>query len=229
MVATKDLIIFDMDGVLVDVHESYRAAICATVEHFTGKQITRNLIQDYKNQGGWNNDWLLSQKMAADLGTAVEYQTVVDHFQKVFYGPTPEEGLMWRERWIANPGSLERLNKKFHFSIFTGRTKEEAQITLDRFAPRLKFQPLIGADEVKIGKPGPEGLELIQAQIPGVEYFYIGDTVDDARSASAAGMPFIGINHPGSLQAETTTKLLWDEGAIAVLDDINQLETFLCQ
>ncbi len=229
MVVTKDLIIFDMDGVLVDVHESYRAAICATVKHFTGKPITPNLIQDYKNQGGWNNDWLLSQKMAADLGTAVDYDTVVDHFQKIFYGSAPEEGLMWRERWIANPGSLERLNKKFRFSIFTGRTKEEAKITLDRFAPMLKFHPLIGADEVKIGKPGPEGLELIQTLIPHVEYFYIGDTVDDARSAAAAGMPFIGINHPASLQAEITTKLLWDEGAIAVLDDINQLETFLCQ
>ena len=229
MVAPTDLIIFDMDGVLVDVQESYRAAICTTVEHFTGKQITRNLIQDYKHQGGYNNDWLLSQKMAADLGTNVEYATVVDYFQKVFFGPTPEEGLMWRERWIANPGSLERLHQKYRFSIFTGRTKEEAQMTLDRFAPGLKFQPLIGADEVKVGKPAPEGLELIQTLIPDVEYFYIGDTVDDARSASAAGLPFIGISHPDGLQAELTTKLLWDEGAIAVLDDINQLEKFLCQ
>ena len=36
----KDLIIFDMDGVLVDVSESYRAAIQATVLHFTGTEPT---------------------------------------------------------------------------------------------------------------------------------------------------------------------------------------------
>ena len=225
----SDLIIFDMDGVLVDVRDSYRSAILVTVEHFTDKQITKDLVQDYKNQGGWNNDWLLSQKIAADLGTQLEYDVVVDYFQKVFFGPTPEEGLMWRERWIANEGVLEKLNRKFRFSIFTGRTKEEAQMTLDRFVPNMKFLPLIGADEVKNGKPAPDGLELIQRQIPDVEYFYIGDTIDDARSASAAGVPFIGISHPGGLQSETTTKLLWDEGAIAVLDDINQLENFLCQ
>ena len=60
-----------MDGVLAEVTESYREAIVQTVEHFTGRRIARDLIQDYKNQGGWNNDWALSQKIAADLGVEV--------------------------------------------------------------------------------------------------------------------------------------------------------------
>ena len=54
---TQPLIVFDMDGVLVDVTESYRETIVQTVEHFTGMTITREQIQDYKNQGGWNDDW----------------------------------------------------------------------------------------------------------------------------------------------------------------------------
>ena len=32
----QPLIVFDMDGVLVDVTESYRETIAHTVEHFTG-------------------------------------------------------------------------------------------------------------------------------------------------------------------------------------------------
>ncbi len=63
------IIVFDMDGVLTEVSESYREAIVQTVEHFTNQRITRDLIQQYKNQGGWNNDWALSQQIAADLGT----------------------------------------------------------------------------------------------------------------------------------------------------------------
>ena len=59
------LIVFDMDGVLAEVTESYREAIVQTVEHFTGQRITRDLIQEYKNRGGWNNDWALSQKIAS--------------------------------------------------------------------------------------------------------------------------------------------------------------------
>ena len=66
------MIVFDMDGVLTEVSESYREAIVQTVLHFTGREITRDLIQEYKNQGGWNNDWALSQKIAADLGVNVE-------------------------------------------------------------------------------------------------------------------------------------------------------------
>ena len=48
----KDLIVFDMDGVLVDVSESYRAAIQATVRHFTGVEPTNDDVQSWKNRGG---------------------------------------------------------------------------------------------------------------------------------------------------------------------------------
>ena len=77
----KQLLVFDMDGVLVDVSESYRETIVRTVEHFTGKRISREQIQEYKNAGGWNNDWALSQRICADLGVEVDYPTVVDVFQ----------------------------------------------------------------------------------------------------------------------------------------------------
>ena len=60
------MIVFDMDGVLAEVTESYREAIVQTVEHFTGQRIERESIQTYKNAGGWNNDWALSQKIALD-------------------------------------------------------------------------------------------------------------------------------------------------------------------
>ena len=49
------LIVFDMDGVLVEVTESYRDTIIATVKHFTGREITNLMIQEYKNSGGFNN------------------------------------------------------------------------------------------------------------------------------------------------------------------------------
>ena len=40
------LIVFDVDGVLVDDTESYRETIIATVKHFTGREVTRELVQD---------------------------------------------------------------------------------------------------------------------------------------------------------------------------------------
>ncbi len=56
---------------------------------------------------------------------------------------------------------------------------------------------------------------------------YLGDTVDDARAGMAAGVPFVGIAAPGSARREEAEKRLRQEGALAVLGSINELETVL--
>jgi len=216
--AASQMLVFDMDGVLVDVTESYRETIVRTVEHFTGQTITRESIQDYKNQGGWNNDWLLSQKICHDLGVDVEYTTVVEYFNHLFLG----QGLIHRERWLPRDGLLDRLAERFEFAIFTGRTTEEAEITLNREGVRDRFL-LISANDVEHEKPAPEGLMKIAALRPSKKLLYIGDTVDDARCARAAYVPFIGIASPASPRRDELIDLLRLEGAIQVLGDINEI------
>jgi len=219
----EGLIVFDMDGVLAEVTESYREAIVQTVKHFTGQQIERDLIQDYKNQGGWNNDWALSQKIAADLGVDVPYNTVVDYFNEIFIGKNGD-GLIQREQWFPKPGLLERLRERFGLAIFTGRLQYEAEITLKRFAPGCQFDPLLCADHVTKSKPDPEGLLAIQGRHPGRKLWYVGDTVDDARSAHAAGVPFIGIVARNHSRRDEILRLFKQEQAIAVLENVNEIE-----
>lgn len=222
------MIVFDMDGVLVDVKASYRETIRHTVHAFTGQWVSHEKIQDYKNAGGWNNDWALSQKICADLGTEVAYETVIERFNGFFLGQN-NDGLILREQWIAQPGLLERLSERFGLAIFTGRLGWEAQLTLDRFAKNLTFAPLMGADAVTEQKPHPEGLLKIMAAHPGQEFWYVGDTVDDARSAQGAKVPFIGIVHAGNTRYDETVKQLREHGAIAILESINELEQVLPQ
>ncbi len=225
-----EMIVFDMDGVLAEVGESYRETICQTVLHFTGRTVTRDLVQEYKNRGGFNNDWLLSQVMSRDLGVEVEYQKVVDKFNELFFGTVTDgmpDGLMSRERWIPRPGLLEALARRYKLSIFTGRLREEAEMTLRRFAGGHRFNPLIGAADVTQGKPHPEGLLKIQAAHPGVELWYVGDTVDDARPAQAAGVPFIGIAARETPYRSRLLELFEEHGAVAVIEDINQISEVL--
>ena len=219
----EGVIVFDMDGVLAEVTESYREAIVQTVEHFTGKRIARDLIQDYKNQGGWNNDWALSRKIAADLGVEVPYNVVVDYFNEIFIGKNGD-GLIQREQWFPQPGLLERLRERFGLAIFTGRLQYEAEITLKRFAPDCSFDPLLCAEHVTKAKPDPEGLLYIQRLNPSRKLWYVGDTVDDARSARAAGVPFIGIAAQSHSRRDEILRLFRDENAIAVLENVNEIE-----
>ncbi|HMD50310.1 MAG TPA: HAD-IA family hydrolase [Bryobacteraceae bacterium] len=215
----KQLLVFDMDGVLVDVSESYRETIVRTVEHFTGYQITRGRIQDYKNSGGWNNDWALSQKICADLGVEVDYPTVVAYFNELFLN----QGLIHRERWLPRNGFFETLLKRFDLAIFTGRNQREAGVTLQRECCGDHFCMIVSSDDVENGKPHPEGLLKIAARHPGKRLLYVGDTVDDARSASAANVPFIGVVGLETPGRDAVVNLLQQEGAIQVLSDINEI------
>jgi len=223
MEAMMPLLIFDMDGVLVDVTESYRETIARTVEHFTGAQVTRAQIQDLKNQGGWNDDWKLSHHMVASSGVDVPFDHVKDYFQSIFLGDG-NNGLILREQWVARSGTLEKLNQSFRFAVFTGRPRAEAELTLRRFAGGLVFDPLIAMCDVTHPKPAPDGLLQILEQNPGAEVFYIGDTVDDARCARTAKVPFIGIAAPANPRYLDLVFLFQAEGAYAIVDDINYLE-----
>lgn len=219
----KPLLIFDMDGVLVDVAESYRETIARTVEHFTGTPVTRAQIQDLKNQGGWNDDWKLSHHMVIAAGVDVPFYGVKDYFQSIFLG-NGANGLILREQWVARPSKLENLNQHFRFSVFTGRPRAEAALTLGRFAGDLVFDPVITMEDVENHKPAPDGLLQILSANPGCQAFYVGDTVDDARCASAAGIPFIGIAAPANPRYLDLVFLFQAERAYAIVDDINYLE-----
>ena len=217
------VIVFDMDGVLLDVSESYRETVVQTIEHFTGKRIPREEIQEYKNRGGFNNDWLLCHTHCAKEGVEVPYQEVVDFFNHLFF----EEGLIERERWLPKPGFLEGLAARCDLAIFTGRNMREATTTLDREGYRHHFF-LVTVDDLNNDKPHPEGLLKIAARHSGRELLYIGDTVDDARAARAAGVTFVGIAGHENPKQEELARLLAAEGAVAVLDNINRLEDVLC-
>ncbi len=225
MAIAPNLIIFDMDGVLVDVTESYRAAIQCTVANFTGQQVTNEVIQEYKNRGGFNDDWLLSQRLIQDRGLNVRYQDVVDFFQSVFLGAN-NDGLISRERWMAKPGRLEALAKNATLAVFTGRMRAEANLTLDRFAPGL-ITEVVGVDDVINPKPAPEGLVKILEKYRYRKVWYVGESVDDAMASREARIPFIGIASKNSPGRKVIVELLKHQGAAAVLEDINEMEPSL--
>ncbi|MGA2271593.1 MAG: HAD-IA family hydrolase [Bryobacteraceae bacterium] len=220
---SQPILVFDMDGVLVDVSESYRETIARTVAHFTGVAISREQIQDYKRRTGFNDDWKLSHHIIASAGKEAPFDLVVEHFQKIFLG-NGADGLILRERWMARPGVLEKLNQRFRLAIFTGRPKPEVELTLKRFAPRLVFDPIVGMHDVANPKPAPDGLVQIRNASGDSKLYYIGDTPDDARCARAAGVPFIGVTAPSNPGYLDLVFLFQVEGAWAIVDDINYLE-----
>jgi HAD superfamily phosphatase len=220
----KPILIFDMDGVLVDVTESYRETIAATVEHYTGARPSNEQIQQFKNRGGFNDDWRLSHYLITGVGIDVPFEEMKAHFQRLFLGANGAEGLILREKWIARAGVLEKLAGEFRLAVFTGRPREEADLTLNRFAPGLTFHPVVAMEDVEHAKPAPDGLLRIARDNPDSKLFYVGDSIDDARSARAAKIPFIGIAAPSNPTYLDLVFLFQEERAYAIVDDINYLD-----
>ena len=59
-----DAVVLDVDGVLVDVADSYRRAIVESVDHVYGETIETADVQPFKDAGGFNNDWELTYAAA---------------------------------------------------------------------------------------------------------------------------------------------------------------------
>jgi HAD superfamily phosphatase len=226
---SRPILIFDMDGVLVDVSDSYRETIARTVEHFTGRPASRESIQECKNAGGFNDDWQLSHHLVRAAGVDAPFDEVKARFQDLFLGVNGHPGLILHERWIAQPGLLEGLGRQFRLALFTGRPKSEAQMTLDRFDAARTFDPIVGMYEVRNHKPAPDGILQIMAAHPDSKACYIGDTIDDARAARAAAVPFIGIAAPRNPLYGDLVALFQSQGAHAILPDINRLPEALAR
>jgi HAD superfamily hydrolase (TIGR01548 family) len=59
-----DTVVLDIDGVLLDVADSYRQAVVDSVDRVYGTTVDREAIQAFKDAGGFNNDWLVTDAVA---------------------------------------------------------------------------------------------------------------------------------------------------------------------
>ena len=220
------VIIFDVDGVLVDTRGSFQKTTLETVKFFTGKKVTLAELHRWKNIPGYNDDWKLSTAWVRSLGGNYEYDEVKRKFVELYWG-VHQDGNVRREKWLLPRTMLRRLMKKSELAIFTGRIWKELDYTLDRNRVREFFKTIITAEDVKLGKPDPEGLLKILNDRKGDDTLYVGDNVDDALAARVAGIPFVGVLPRRGPERRFRAAKLRELGALAILPDTKSLEGWL--
>ncbi|MGA7622268.1 MAG: HAD family hydrolase [Candidatus Acidiferrales bacterium] len=225
MKSYPEVIIFDVDGVLVDTRESFQRTTLQTVNFFTKKRVTMREMHAWKNRPGFNDDWRLSTHWVNELGFKITFDEVKTKFQEIYWGEN-SCGNVAAEKWLLPKASIKRLAKLAELAIFTGRLWNELNYTLDRNALRGLFQ-IVTVEDVKNPKPAPDGLvKILNGRDPSVA-LYIGDNVDDALAAQAAKVPFVGVlPRSGHAQRERGARLR-ELGARAILSDIKKLEEWL--
>ena len=87
---------------------------------------------------------------------------------------------------------------------------------------------MIGAEDVENGKPAPDGLLEDRGCHRGGQACGTSATPWTTRAAPGRrGVPFIGIARADSPRRAELVSLFAAENAVAVLDDINQLESVI--
>ncbi len=222
----RPLVIFDMDGVLVDVRPSYHRTIVETVRHFTGRRVSAEEIGRFKARAGFNDDWKLTRTWIRELGKRPNPQEVVAHFQNLYRGEN-FQGYIRRERWLADRRWLRRLAGGADLAIFTGRLREEAVFTLEHFGVRERFARMVTLDDVRRPKPNPEGLLQLLDGTPRSAVLYVGDSADDALAARRARVPFLAVLHAGAPRRNVRSREMRRLGARAVVESVKEIQRWL--
>jgi HAD superfamily hydrolase (TIGR01548 family) len=217
------ILIFDVDGVLVDVRRSYWLSGLETMRFLTGKRVTWSELHKWKSKPGNNDDWNMVSNWATALGRPTTYEEAREAFQQFYWGKNGKSGNVRQEKLVVTARQIERWARRFELNLFTGRTRREFSYTFDRWPATRHFRSVITMDDVKRKKPHPDGLLKILGRRDPRTALYVGDNVDDALAARDAHVPFMAILPPGTFEYRKRAARFRELGALALLPRILDL------
>jgi HAD superfamily hydrolase (TIGR01548 family) len=221
-----EILIFDVDGVLVDVRETYWRSAVETIRRLTGKRVTHAELHHWKGQPGNNDDWQMVANWATALGRPTSYGEARDAFGEFYWGTDSKPGNVSREEIIVAPAQIARWAARFELNLFTGRNRREFEYTFATWPGTRHFKTVITMDDVAKMKPHPEGLYNILGKRDPATALYLGDNIDDALAARDAGVPFVAIISKREHHYRKRAAMFRELGAIALLPratDVNRL------
>ena len=216
-------LLFDLDGVIADVEASYRRCILETAGRF-GVEVTREEVAAEVLAGDANNDWVLTQRIMAGKGVEVSLDDVTKAYQEAYLGTSTSPGLRESEQMLVPVDVLSRLAERLPLAIVTGRPRAEAEWFLDKEKLTDLFPTVVCMEDGPL-KPDPAPVQLARSRLAVERAWMVGDTPDDIRAATAAGVLPIGVVAPGP-NPTASTAALRESGAATVLpavDDLLQL------
>ncbi|PIQ73396.1 hypothetical protein COV58_02725 [Candidatus Roizmanbacteria bacterium CG11_big_fil_rev_8_21_14_0_20_36_8] len=196
-----DGLIFDMDGVLVDVSKSYREAIRRTVSYFLNRKIQMSEVCAIKNIVGMNNDWDATYALINNPN--IPYGEVKTYFQSIYLGNGKNTGLIDNEKLLISKQKLQQLKNKYKkLGIATGRPKNEAEYVIKRNQLVDLFDCFITMEDVVNSKPSPDSILMVIEKLNLKKTIYIGDSPSDVVAAKMARIPsiFVGKQNIGTIR-----------------------------
>lgn len=201
------LLIFDLDGTLIDSKHDLAHAVNVTREHLRMPPLEYETIYSYVGNGA---PMLIRRALGpraseADIAAGLEY--FLEHYRRNAVVHT-----------VLYPGvreSLERLHGAGHsLAILTNKPVGISRDIMDHFGLSRLMARIYGGNSFAEKKPHPIGIDTLRDELkaPRVETWMVGDSSTDIETARNAGVPACGVTYgikPESL-AECPPDLLVD-------------------
>lgn len=211
------LVVFDVDGTLVDSQADIVASMSAAFAAVGRDAPARNDILSIVG---------LSLPMAMQtLAPGAEHTRMVETYKESYAGLRRAKGAESSPLYPGARDALDRLHARNDrlMGVATGKSKRGLDSLIDAHGLDGYFFTRQVAD-FHPSKPHPAMLQaaLADAGVDAADAVMVGDTSFDAHMARAAGVPFIGVSwgyHPAHVL----------EGAETVLSDFSELDAALAE
>ena len=181
------LVIFDLDGTLVesvDFHVKTFEEACRQM----GIEVDEKLKEEFRKRVGKKFEEIASEILPSLSDEEVERLSKVkwELSEKLLEEIKPNERII---EFIRNAP------ENYEFALFSSSSKKFVMKVLEKLGIKDRFRVVIGKENVREGKPSPEGiLKILEKTGIGKENaMYVGDSEYDRQAAESAGIKFLHV------------------------------------
>ena len=199
------VILFDIDGVIRSVENSYRLSLKKTVYQFCGWEPSYQDIDNAKNEGIWNNDWDLSlelikrnYKSKNSRLKPPQREEIISCFEDFYFGGNPNNDSKYWSGFIRNEELLVEKElftflsaNRINWGFVSGAESASAKFVLEKRL-ELASPPLIAMGDAP-DKPDPQGFLSLASKLcrknlghKNIPIAYVGDTIADIYTVNNA-------------------------------------------
>ena len=184
------LIIFDLDGTLIDTRTDIANACNHALEQCG---FPKRRLEEYNMLVGRGIDNLFRGAMPAEAVNEESVAKMRSHFVPYYN----EHGCDCTRPYDGILDMLETLkNKNLHFAVASNKYQEGTLQLVEAFFGKYDFVKILGQREGKPIKPDPSIVAEAMEGVPGItknEVIYIGDSNVDMETGINAGVKTIGV------------------------------------
>jgi phosphoglycolate phosphatase len=202
-----DVVAFDLDGTLADTAPDLAAALNHTLGKLGRPAVDPESVRHLVGHGA-----------RALLRRALESEELVERGLPIYLDYYAANICVGTRCYPALEPAMDALAARgVKLAICTNKPERLTLLLVDALGWTGRFAAIIGADTLPVRKPDPRPLREAIARAGGGRAALVGDSITDAETARAAGVPFVAVSFGFSDRPAR------EFGADAVIDDYGAL------